>query len=219
MAVVLPKQARSCREATRKNALLYEALRDYANCVHHTRHKIDERVAIISFMEHVIEPASSGRAKCRACGKPIAKEILRLGERQLNAFGDGEMTLWFHLQCAAYKRSEPLLEALNEEIENAQQLRRDATFTQEHDRLERLAGASRAPTARARCRCCKEMIEKGCWRIGLSYFEDIRFTPSGFIHAGCASDYFGTDKLVARLQHFSPELTEDDIAEISAALS
>jgi hypothetical protein len=47
---------------------------------------------------HVIEPASSGRAKCRGCDRPIAKGELRFGERQPNAFGEGEMTLWFHLR-------------------------------------------------------------------------------------------------------------------------
>ena len=64
-----------------------------------------------STVAHVIEPASSGRAKCRSCDQPIAKGELRFGERQPNAFGDGEMTLWFHLPCAAYSRPEPFLEA------------------------------------------------------------------------------------------------------------
>jgi len=63
-------------------------------------------------MTHVIEPAKTGRAKCRGCDRPIAKDELRFGERVANAFGDGETTLWFHLQCAAYKRPEPFLEAL-----------------------------------------------------------------------------------------------------------
>ena len=42
-------------------------------------------------MAHVIEHASSGRAKCRSCDQPIAKGELRFGERQPNAFGEGEM--------------------------------------------------------------------------------------------------------------------------------
>src|SRR5688500_16765560 len=46
-----------------------------------------------SRVAHIIEPASSGRAKCRSCDQPIAKGELRFGERQPNAFGDGEMTL------------------------------------------------------------------------------------------------------------------------------
>lgn len=55
-------------------------------------------------MAHVIEHASSGRAKCHGCDTRIDKGELRFGERRPNAFGEGEMTLWFHLPCAAYKR-------------------------------------------------------------------------------------------------------------------
>ena len=79
-------------------------------------------------MAHTIEPASSGRARCRGCGKTIAKAELRFGERLPNPFADGEMTLWFHLPCAAFRRPESLLEVLadNETIqpEDAAGLRR-----------------------------------------------------------------------------------------------
>ncbi|MGH7341280.1 MAG: PARP-type zinc finger-containing protein, partial [Candidatus Rokuibacteriota bacterium] len=68
-------------------------------------------------MPHVFETASSGRAKCRGCAQPIAKGDLRFGERLPNPFGEGEMTLWFHPICAAYKRPEPILEALGEAAE------------------------------------------------------------------------------------------------------
>ena len=64
-------------------------------------------------MPHVFELASTGRAKCRGCGEPIARGELRFGERLANPFADNrEMTLWFHPVCAAYKRGESLLEAL-----------------------------------------------------------------------------------------------------------
>ena len=69
-----------------------------------------ERSAYNRCVPHVIEHASSGRAKCRGCGRPIAKGELRFGERQPNAFGEGEMTLWFHVTCAAYARPESFLE-------------------------------------------------------------------------------------------------------------
>ena len=63
-------------------------------------------------MPHTIEPAASGRAKCRGCGQKIAKDELRFGERLENPYGEGEMTLWFHLVCGVYKRPEPFLEML-----------------------------------------------------------------------------------------------------------
>src|SRR4030042_208734 len=68
-------------------------------------------------MPHVIEAAATGRAKCRGCGGKIAALELRFGERLPNPFADGEMTHWFHLDCAAFKRPEPLLEALAERKE------------------------------------------------------------------------------------------------------
>ncbi len=169
-------------------------------------------------MGHVIETASSGRAKCRGCDRKIGKDEQRFGERQPNPFGDGEMTLWFHLVCAAYKRPELLLEVLDDTIEDAHCLRTAAEFTIAHPRLPRLSGAEPAPTGRARCRACKDMIEKDSWRIRLTYFEDFRFAPSGFIHASCAGDYFDTTELGDRLLHFSPELTPEDIAALQSAI-
>src|SRR6478736_6926755 len=70
-------------------------------------------------MPHVIEPATSARAKCRGCDQKIDKGELRFGERQPNAFGEGEMTLWFHVPCAAFKRPEPFLELARASAEPA----------------------------------------------------------------------------------------------------
>ncbi len=170
-------------------------------------------------MPHVIEPAASSRAKCRGCGQPIEKGTLRFGEREPNAFGDGEMTLWFHLTCAAYKRPEPLLETLDAAPpEEAPHLERIAREGIEHRRLPRLAGAERSPTSRARCRNCREPIERGEWRLPLVFFEEFRFEPAGFIHAGCAKAYFGTVDLLERIAHFSPDLTLTDRRDIERAL-
>ena len=161
-------------------------------------------------MTHLIEPASSGRAKCRACGQPISKGELRFGERAPNAFGDGEMTLWFHPACAALARPEPLLELLAEAshaelLDDAAALQRDAETSLRHPRLCRIAGGQRSPTARARCRHCKELIAKNEWRIALGFFEDGRMQPGGFIHDSCAAEYFGSDEILERVRHFSPE--------------
>ncbi len=100
-----------------------------------------------SLVAHLIEPASSGRAKCRSCDQPIAKGELRFGERQPNAFGDGEMTLWFHLPCGAYSRPEPFLEAQGTRsgrVRSLESLAAAARFGIEHRRVPRLHGAERA---------------------------------------------------------------------------
>jgi len=170
---------------------------------------------------HIIEPASSGRAKCRSCDKPIAKGELRFGERQPNAFGDGEMTLWFHLPCAAYSRPEPFLELQGTAPPDAnlESLAAAAHFGLEHRRVPRLHGAERATSGRAHCRSCRELIGKGEWRLALVFFEEYRFNPGGYIHAQCAREYFETTDLMDRIKHFSAELGDDDLAQIAAALA
>jgi hypothetical protein len=179
-------------------------------------------------MPHAIEIASSGRAKCRGCNLAIAKGELRFGERQPNSFGEGEMTLWFHLICAAYKRPEPFLEALRSDdaengvprrdIGDADALESAAEFGIAHRRVPRVNGADRAPTGRARCRSCKELIDKDSWRIALVFFEEYRFQPSGFIHAGCAQTYFETIDLIDRVRHFGTGVSASDLTDLTAAL-
>jgi hypothetical protein len=167
---------------------------------------------------HVIEPASSGRAKCRGCNRPIAKGELRFGERQPNAFGEGEMTLWFHLPCAAYARPEPFLEAAAGAGDAAAALTAAARFGIEHRRVPRIHGAERAPTGRAHCRSCREPIAKDEWRIALVFFDEYRFEPGGFVHAGCVRPYFETIDIIERIRHFSPGLGAAEIAELTQAL-
>jgi hypothetical protein len=170
-------------------------------------------------MPHVIEAATSARAKCRGCDRKIAKDELRFGERQPNAFGEGEMTLWFHLPCAAYKRPAPFLEiAASSGEPAAAALIPAAELGIAHRRLPRVNGAERAPTGRARCRSCKELIEAESWRIPLTFFEEYRFSASGFVHAECAAQYFETIDLVDRAAHFNPTLAAADLDELRGAL-
>jgi len=174
-------------------------------------------------MPHTIEPATSGRAGCRGCGAKIAKGELRLGERFPNPFAEeGELTLWFHLACAAYKRPETMLETLaasEASVERADWLAAAARLGVEHRRLPRVDGAERSPTGRATCRGCRDKIEKDGWRIRLVFFEEDRFAPAGFVHARCAREYFGTTDLLDRVEHFSDGLTPADTAEIAAAMA
>jgi len=171
---------------------------------------------------HVLESAPTGRARCRGCSQPIARAELRLGERIPNPFGDGEATLWFHLPCAACKRPEPLLEALEaaaEPVPERAALERSARLTLAHRRLRRIDGAEPAPSARARCRHCGEPIGRGLWRIRLVYLEEGRFTPGGNVHLACAAAYFETDEaqageLLERLLRFSPDLSAEQRVDL-----
>lgn len=175
-------------------------------------------------MPHVIEPAPSGRASCRGCGGKIANGSLRFGERLPNPYGDegGEMTHWFHLTCAAYRRPEPFLETLSatsDAIADVDQLSEQAKLGVAHRRLPRVSTAGRASSGRATCRACKDAIAKDTWRIALVFYDDGRFVPSGFIHAACTRSYIETTDILGRVKHFSPDLSAADLEELRAAIS
>jgi hypothetical protein len=164
-------------------------------------------------MPNVIEPAPSGRSKCRGCAQTIARDALRFGERLPNPFGDGEMTLWFHPECAAYKRPETLLATLLEttgDVPARQRLEETARRSLAHRRLPRIDGAERAPSGKAKCRHCREPIERGNWRIRLVFYEEGLFTAGGFIHLDCSKAYFETDDVREQVLHFSPDLNPDE---------
>jgi len=168
-------------------------------------------------MPHIVEQASSGRAKCRGCGQAIGKGELRFGERLPNPFADsGDMTLWFHIPCAAYKRPESLAEIIDDIPDNDLYKAAIAAATG-HPRLVRINGLEQAPSGRSRCRACKEMIAKDEWRIPLVFFEEGMFNASGSVHVTCAVGYFGTADVLERLAFFG-DVTEDDLKAVAALL-
>jgi len=169
---------------------------------------------------HVFEPASSGRARCRGCARPIQRGELRFGERLPNPFAEGEMTLWFHPACAAYKRPEPLLETLAQTpdgVPEREALERAARASSAHRRLPRVDGAERAPSGQAKCRGCHQPIERATWRIRLVFYEEGRFSPGGFVHLDCRKDYFEGHDVLAPLLLFSPNLNDAERAELARA--
>ncbi len=164
-------------------------------------------------LSHLFEPAPSGRSKCRGCGQNIPLGALRFGERLPNPYRDGEMTLWFHPVCAAYKRPEPLVQALGEttqEIADRTELERVARDSLAHRRIPRIDGAERAPSGKAKCRSCRQPIERGAWRVRLVFYEEGRFSPGGFVHLDCRKAYFETDDVLERLLQFSTGLSDEE---------
>lgn len=168
-------------------------------------------------MPHTFEPAASGRSKCRGCKQALAKGELRFGERLPNPFGDGEVTHWFHPLCAAYKIPQAIIDgiaAATTAIPDRESLEAAANLGLTHRRVPRIDGAERSPSSQARCRNCKETIEKGSWRIRLVFHEEGNFSPGGFVHHSCRRAYFETGDILGRLLHFSPALGEDDRKEL-----
>jgi hypothetical protein len=169
-----------------------------------------------------IQPAPTGRAKCRGCGNAIAKAELRFGETGPNSYGEGEATIWFHLPCAALMRPEklePVLAAHADPVPEREWLEETVRVGLEHRRLPRLVRAERASSGRAHCRSCRELIAKGDWRFALQMFEEGRPNSIGTIHVSCAEAYFGTADVLARARRLTPELTDEDARDLEKALA
>jgi hypothetical protein len=170
---------------------------------------------------HIFEHAPSGRSKCRGCGRAIERAELRFGERVPNLFAEGETTLWFHPICAAYRRPQSLLDSLQtatEAVPDQENIKRAALATLAHPRIERIDGAEKSPSSQAKCRHCREPIEKGSWRIRIVYYEDGRFSPGGYIHLACRKDYFETDAVRDAVLQFSQALNQTERQELTSAL-
>ena len=172
-------------------------------------------------MAHVIEPAPTGRARCRGCGRALARGALRFGERMPNPFAEGETTLWFHPECAAYKRPEPLLEALaaGGDVPERELLERIARRAAAHRRLPRIDGAERAPSGQAKCRSCHAPIAKGEWRIRLVFYEEGLFSAAGSIHVRCRAAYFEVADVLDAVLRFTPNLDESARAELERSFA
>ena len=176
-------------------------------------------------MAHMIEPAKSGRAKCRSCKKTIEKGALRLGEEILDPFGSGGTThVWHHVDCAAEKKPDELKAAM-------------ASYEgdiPERDALEKKIGESQkklppgtfpyaevAPSGRSRCMACEENIEKDTLRIAIEREVDtgtFKTKGPGYLHPMCAADYSGDDAMFPKVKENSRELTKAQLEELETAL-
>ncbi|HEY5957709.1 MAG TPA: PARP-type zinc finger-containing protein [Polyangiaceae bacterium] len=172
-------------------------------------------------MPDVIEVAKTGRSKCRGCGRSIARGQLRFGESLLNPYAEGESLFWYHPLCAACMRPEkfgPALDASNESVSDVEWLRHAVSVGIAHPRLPRLVHAERAPSGSAHCRHCRELINKGTWRLALQMFEEGRMQSIGSIHAECAEAYFGTNDILDRIERLTEGLDSTELDEIGTRI-
>jgi hypothetical protein len=175
----------------------------------------------------VLAPASTGRASCKACGEKIAKGALRVGEKTFNPYVEAETLYWFHLHCAAHQRPEAYLAARQAALADGSvtedaldpNLLPIAERGKEHYRLARIVRLEIAPSGRARCRSCRETIDKGGYRFALAIFQEGRFDPIGFVHLGCDLAYFGVRVESARADHAARHLTGEQLQELHSALA
>jgi hypothetical protein len=167
-----------------------------------------------------IELASSGRARCRACRRPIAKGQERFAEAVPNPVAEGESQHYYHVECASERRPKPfaaLLATLDPPRPDLAPLAAAAALASEHHRLERLGLLERAKSARANCRQCHEPIEKDAWRVALQPIEEGRLAAWGFVHLACAGAYAGIKPSLDRLTRYT-DLEPSDKTEIATTL-
>ncbi|GJN38426.1 hypothetical protein PR202_gb27463 [Eleusine coracana subsp. coracana] len=120
------------------------------------------------------EYAKSGRASCKSCRSPIAKDQLRLGKMVQATQFDGFMPMWNHASCIFSKKNQ--IKSVDD-VEGIDALRWD-----DQERIRNYVGSASAatsstsavpdkctielaPSARSSCRQCSEKITKGAVRV------------------------------------------------------
>jgi poly [ADP-ribose] polymerase len=164
-------------------------------------------------MANVIEEAKSGRASCRTCKKSIAKGELRLGVETKTQFSDTPSLQWHHVLCAAAKLPVELKAALAEypgPVANRAELEA-AMEDAARKGSAKPAGfphVDHAPTGRAKCMLCEQLIEKGAFRVAVERELEIGASVTrgaGYLHPRCAAANLenvggSVDELIAGLR-------------------
>ena len=176
-------------------------------------------------MAHIIEPAKSGRAKCRSCKKAIEKGALRLGEEILDPFGSGGTThVWHHVDCAAEKKPDEIKAALADytgDVPDRAGLEKKIADSQKALPPGTFPYAEKAPSGRSRCMACESGIEKDTLRVAVEREVDtgtFKTKGAGYLHPMCAADFTGDAGMFEKVKSNSRELTGEQLAELEAAL-
>lgn len=174
-------------------------------------------------MADVIQQASTGRSKCRACREPIAKGAFRFGEQVPNSFGEGDATHWFHVACAADRRPDKLKQAIESydgpEIPDRAALFETAEQGVLNGELRFVRQVEKAPSGRATCQECHDKIDKGTWRVAIDRSPDGVTPMGGSVHLTCAKAHLGETGLVPRLQRSASLLSPEERAEALTAIA
>ena len=179
-----------------------------------------------------IEPAKSNRSKCKVCRRPIPKESLRMGVLIEGPFGTGY--LWHHLKCMA-KRDFPKVEeayAANcwdagVEPPALDSMRGLAEVADKKKKEKKTAPyIERAPSGRARCKHCGELIEKDDFRFGMSrkveFFGQERHAVVN-VHPECVMAELDHEDCAVDISELEPKVRAQSVgmseAEIDEALN
>ncbi len=168
---------------------------------------------------YVIEGARSSRSRCKTCRRAIDKDTLRMGILIEGPYGTGYM--WHHLKCAAKRRFEQVAEAYEQEawnnaktppenvppLDKLQKLHDDAD--QQRKERKQIPYVEPAPSGRARCKHCNELIEKGSMRVVLGraveFGNQVRTAPIN-IHPRCVAKALQEEDCSTEAEGFADNL-------------
>lgn len=175
---------------------------------------------------HVIEAARSGRSRCKACRRTIAKGAPRIGFLIEGPFGTGY--LWHHLTCAARKMFDRVAEAYADEawrhgkekpakLPSLETLRRESERAVERrSRRRSVPYVELAPSGRSRCKQCGGPIEQGAPRVVLG--REVRFgsqvrTAPVKVHPGCVAEELQHPECAVEAENLEPSLRANSDVE------
>ncbi len=150
---------------------------------------------------YVIEGARSSRSRCKTCRRTIVKGALRLGVLVEGRFGTGHM--WHHLPCAAKRHLDRVEEAYQleawkeakeppEKVPPLEKLRKLQEAAEEKKKTRKVIPYTEpAPSGRARCKQCEQIIEKDSMRVvvgrDVEFGNQVRVAPNN-VHPKCVSE-------------------------------
>ncbi len=187
---------------------------------------------------YVIEGARSSRSRCKTCRRSIDKDTLRMGILIEGPYGTGYM--WHHLKCAAKRSFEQVAEAYQQEawnhaktppenvptLEKLQALHDDAD--QERKERKQIPYTEPAPSGRARCKHCNELIEKGSMRVilgrSVEFGNQLRTAPIN-VHPRCVAEALQeedcsteNESFAGNLHSNSKEVSTESMEAVLAAI-
>lgn len=165
-------------------------------------------------MSHVLQTAPTGRSRCHACGRSIARGAWQLVEHAPSAYSSLGTPVRFHVDCAVLARPAQLREALQAHAGAFEG--REALLAQLEQVLQtqpprELPYAERREEAMP-CAACGEPIAPGA----LSIAQDGDGPPH--LHLSCAADAGLTELDEALIRTHSRGLDPRDLALVAGAL-
>ncbi|UCF67254.1 MAG: hypothetical protein JSV80_15980, partial [Acidobacteriota bacterium] len=174
---------------------------------------------------YVIEKARSSRSRCKTCRRTIPKDGLRIGLLIEGPYGTGY--LWHHLGCAARRLFDRVEEAYElkaweqakappGQLPSLDELRklRD-TAEQSRQKRAQLPYVQVAPSGRAKCKHCEQLIDKGALRVVLGrevrFGDQVRVGPIA-VHPRCVAAELQADDCATRAEGLLDALRENSQA-------